>query len=74
MCAPPDYTELSLPPPSPHPPAAIPTVKVAGASARVMAGAGALGVASPGPIKMRNPGMLLDIRVEPGASVTQVSP
>lgn len=39
-----------------------------------MAGAGALGVASPGPIKMRNPGMLLDIRVEPGASVTQVSP
>jgi hypothetical protein len=42
----------------------------AGASVRVMAGS--VGSVT-GPIKMRNPGLLLDVRLQPGAVWTQVS-
>lgn len=41
------------------------------ATARVLAGAGALGAAQPGPIALRNPGTLLDMRLEAGAAVEQ---
>lgn len=50
----------------------IPIVEKDGTRVRVMAGPGALGEAVAGPIKMRNPGMLLDVTVGPGASYTQV--
>jgi redox-sensitive bicupin YhaK (pirin superfamily) len=51
----------------------IPTVEDGrGAKVRVMAGGGALGQKVEGPIKMRNPGMLLDVSLAPGASFTQV--
>ena len=45
--------------------ASIPTVERNGASVRVMAGT-AHGVT--GPVFMRNPGMLLDVQLAPGAS------
>jgi hypothetical protein len=44
-----------------------------GARVRVMAGDGALGQAAAGPIKMRNPGVLLDISLAPGAKFSQAS-
>lgn len=49
----------------------IPAAESDGASVRVMAGSRG-GVA--GPIKLRNPGMLLDVRLQPGASFTQHVP
>ncbi len=42
-----------------------------GASVRVMAGSHG-GVS--GPIQMRNPGLLMDVRLDPGASFTQEVP
>lgn len=53
-------------------PADIPVVESSGARVRVMAGDGALGQAARGPIHMRNPGMLLDVSLQPGATFEQV--
>jgi hypothetical protein len=49
----------------------IPVADKDGASVRVMAGS-SLGVE--GPIKMRNPGLLLDVRLAAGAQLDQVRP
>lgn len=49
----------------------IPVAEKDGASVRVMAGS-SLGVA--GPIKLRNPGLLLDVRLAPGAKLAQHVP
>jgi len=49
----------------------IPVAETTGASVRVMAGS-SHGIS--GPLKMRNPGMLLDVRLEPGAEWTQEVP
>lgn len=49
----------------------IPVASAEGASVRVMAGE-SLGMT--GPIKMRNPGLLLDVRLTPGASFKQLVP
>lgn len=50
-------------------------VDAGGVHVRVMAGAYAsLGQAAAGPIHMRNPGALLDVRVAPGASFKHVRP
>ncbi len=46
----------------------IPAVSADGAAVRVMAGQ-AYGAA--GPIALRNPGLLLDVALDPGASFTQ---
>ncbi|PSC74518.1 Pirin [Micractinium conductrix] len=49
----------------------IPSVDKDGASVRVLAGSR---LGTEGPIKMRNPGMLLDVRLSPGASFTHPVP
>lgn len=49
----------------------IPVAEAEGVKVRVMAGT-SLGVS--GPIKMRNPGMLLDVRLDKGASFSQPVP
>ncbi|GBF99099.1 hypothetical protein Rsub_11908 [Raphidocelis subcapitata] len=56
-------------------PESIPVLEAAGARVRVMAGDASLGgKAAAGPIAMRNPGLLLDVSLEPGAKFEQAVP
>lgn len=56
-------------------PSAIPVLEAGGVRVRVMAGSAALGGAeAAGPIRLRNPGVLLDVSLAPGAVWSQEVP